>query len=66
MGIENAIASLAVRDLGTSVAWYERVLGKPADSRPMPELAEWRFERGGWLQLYRGPERAGSGRSPSP
>ncbi|HKP77232.1 MAG TPA: VOC family protein [Longimicrobiaceae bacterium] len=27
----------------------------------MPEVAEWKFERGGWLQVYRGPERAGSG-----
>lgn len=27
----------------------------------MPELAEWRFARGGWLQVYQLPERAGSG-----
>ena len=25
----------------------------------MPELAEWKFPRGGWLQVYRLPERAG-------
>jgi predicted enzyme related to lactoylglutathione lyase len=61
MPISNAIASLAVRDFDAAVGWYERLFGRPADSRPMPELAEWKFERGGWLQLYRGPERAGSG-----
>jgi predicted enzyme related to lactoylglutathione lyase len=27
----------------------------------MPEVAEWEFERGGWLQVYQLPERAGSG-----
>ncbi len=27
----------------------------------MPEVAEWSFERGGWLQVYQLPERAGSG-----
>jgi catechol 2,3-dioxygenase-like lactoylglutathione lyase family enzyme len=61
MPVRNAIASLAVRDLTLSLAWYERLLGRPADSRPMAALGEWRFERGGWLQIYEGPERAGSG-----
>ena len=27
----------------------------------MPEVAEWRFPRGGWLQVYQLPERAGNG-----
>ena len=27
----------------------------------MPEVAEWKFERGGWLQVYQLPERAGGG-----
>ena len=27
----------------------------------MPEVAEWKFERGGWLQVYELQERAGSG-----
>ena len=61
MPIENALASVAVADLSAAVEWYTRVLGKPPDSRPMPELAEWKFERGGWLQVYQLPERAGSG-----
>jgi hypothetical protein len=26
----------------------------------MPEVAEWTFPRGGGLQVYRGPERAGN------
>jgi hypothetical protein len=27
----------------------------------MAEVAEWKFERGGWLQVYENAERAGSG-----
>jgi len=61
MSIKNALASVAVKDLNSSVKWYEKVLGKPPDSRPMPEVAEWKFERGGWLQVYQLPDRAGRG-----
>ena len=61
MAIKNALASVAVNDLNTALRWYERVLGRPPDSRPMPEVAEWKFERGGWLQVYSLPARAGSG-----
>jgi predicted enzyme related to lactoylglutathione lyase len=61
MSIDNAIASLAVKNLTSAVAWYEALLGRAADSTPMPEVAEWKFPRGGWLQIYQLPERAGSG-----
>jgi predicted enzyme related to lactoylglutathione lyase len=61
MSIDNAIASVAVKDLNAALAWYERLLGRPADSTPMPEVAEWTFARGGWLQVYQLPERAGHG-----
>ena len=61
MLIKNALASVAVKDLDLAIKWYEKLFGKPADSRPMSELAEWKFERGGWLQVYQLPERAGSG-----
>jgi predicted enzyme related to lactoylglutathione lyase len=61
MSIDNAIASVAVRDLKSAVPWYTALLGRAADSTPMPEVAEWKFSRGGWLQVYQLPERAGSG-----
>ena len=60
MSIMNALASVAVKDLNSATKWYEKLFGRSA-SRPMPEVAEWRFERGGWLQVYQLPERAGSG-----
>lgn len=61
MSIRNALASLAVTDLESALPWYERLLGRPADSRPMDEVAEWKFEGGGWLQVYQRPKRAGLG-----
>jgi predicted enzyme related to lactoylglutathione lyase len=61
MPIKNARASVAVKDMNSAVLWYAKLLGRPADSRPMPEVAEWRFERGGWLQVYLNAERAGCG-----
>jgi predicted enzyme related to lactoylglutathione lyase len=61
MKIDNAIASVAVKDLKAASAWYEKLFRRPADSTPMPEVAEWKFERGGWLQVYELPERAGAG-----
>jgi len=60
MPIINAIASVAVRDLNTAIKWYEALFRK-APTMPMPEVAEWSFERGGWLQVYQLPERAGAG-----
>jgi predicted enzyme related to lactoylglutathione lyase len=61
MSIRNAIASLAVKDLQSASNWYERLFGRPPDSTPMPEVKEWKFEGGGWLQVYQLPERAGKG-----
>jgi len=61
MTIDSALASLAVKDLKSARAWYERLFRRAPDSTPMPEVAEWKFERGGWLQVYQLPERAGGG-----
>jgi catechol 2,3-dioxygenase-like lactoylglutathione lyase family enzyme len=61
MTIDNALASLAVTDLERSVAWYIKALGREPDKRPMPSVAEWAFPRGGGLQVYLLPERAGRG-----
>lgn len=61
MSIDNVLASVAVKNLRAAVTWYERLIGRPADSTPMPEVAEWKFQRGGWLQVYELPERAGRG-----
>ena len=60
MAVQNALASVAVRDLDAATTWYGEVLASPP-AIPMPEVAEWRFPRGGALQVYREPGRAGEG-----
>lgn len=59
--IRNAIASVPVKSVAKAAQWYERLFGRPADSAPMTELVEWKFEGGGWLQVYEAPDRAGRG-----
>lgn len=60
MSINNVLASVAVKDLKLAAAWYAQLLGGPGDM-PTPGVAEWRFPRGGGLQVYQLPERAGNG-----
>jgi predicted enzyme related to lactoylglutathione lyase len=59
MAIVNALAGIMVRDLTTAAAWYEHLLSRPADSRPMEGLAEWRLPDGGWIQVFQDETRAG-------
>ena len=59
MSIQNSLAGIAVRDLNAATRWYEKLLSKPPDQKPMPEVAEWAFPRGGWIQVFRDSDRAG-------
>ena len=60
MAIQNVLASVAVRHIKAASYWYAQLLSC-AGVTPMPELVEWKFPRGGWLQVYQLPERAGQG-----
>ena len=59
MSVSNALAGVAVRDLHASLRWYEYLLDETA-SRPMKEVGEFRFERGGSLQVFEDSHRAGA------
>lgn len=59
MAITNALAGIAVKNLEAAIQWYGLILNRIPDSRPMPNLAEWQFETGGWLQVFEDAERAG-------
>jgi hypothetical protein len=59
MSIRNALAGVAVRDLGASLQWYEHLLDDTA-FRPMKEVGEFHFERGGSLQVFEDTRRAGA------
>jgi predicted enzyme related to lactoylglutathione lyase len=58
--IVNALAGIMVSDLATAEAWYEQLLSRPADARPMDGLAEWKLADGGWIQVFQDTDRAGS------
>jgi glyoxylase I family protein len=60
MTIQHVLAVAPVTDLTTAAAWYERLLGRAPDNRPMPTLVEWRVTDSGWLQVFHDPARAGS------
>jgi catechol 2,3-dioxygenase-like lactoylglutathione lyase family enzyme len=59
MKIERTLAVLPVRDIDAAADWYERLLGRPADARPMPSLAEWVVTDTSTLQVFHDPANAG-------
>ena len=60
MHVSHVLAVAPVRDVDVSVPWYERLLGRPADTRPMPSLADWHLTADAWVQVFQSPEHAGS------
>ncbi|MFI7008381.1 VOC family protein [Streptomyces sp. NPDC050145] len=60
MNIARVLMVAPVRDIDAAVAWYERLLGRPADTRPMPSLADWHLTPNGWLQVFQDLGHAGS------
>jgi catechol 2,3-dioxygenase-like lactoylglutathione lyase family enzyme len=59
MPIKSVLAGIAVADFESALAWYERLLGRPADEIPMDGLGEWHFAQTGWIRLIRDADRAG-------
>ncbi|MCS0636248.1 VOC family protein [Streptomyces sp. LP05-1] len=59
MSVTHVLAVAPVREIEAAVAFYERLLGRPADARPMAGLADWHLTPGGWLQVFQDPEHAG-------
>jgi predicted enzyme related to lactoylglutathione lyase len=60
MTITNALAGIAVDNLAAVLPWYEQIFGRPADARPMADVAEWKFSTGGWVQVATDADRAGA------
>lgn len=59
MTIATVFAHVSCTDLASSIAWYEKLFGKPPLRRPMPGLAEWQFSASAEVQLYEEKEHAG-------
>ena len=60
MTITNALAGIAVDDIVEALDFYEALFGRPADARPMKDVAEWKLPGGGWVQLHTDGDRAGA------
>jgi hypothetical protein len=59
MPIATIFAQVSCSDLEASVAWYEKLFGKPPLRRPMAGLAEWQFTESAEVQLFEAKEHAG-------
>jgi glyoxylase I family protein len=60
MTIEQVLAVVPVADITTASGWYERLVGRTPDNRPMDTLIEWRVTGTGWLQIATDAPRAGT------
>lgn len=60
MTITNALASIAVDDITEALDFYETLFGRPADARPMNDVAEWKLPGGGWVHVATDSDRAGA------
>ena len=58
--ITNALAGIAVDDIAEALEFYERLFGRPADARPMNDVAEWKLPGGGWVHVAADADRAGA------
>jgi hypothetical protein len=61
MALKKIYAQLNCSDLSASGPWYEKLLGRPPDARPMDGLLEWHHHEIAGLQLFENTENAGHG-----
>lgn len=60
MTTTNVLAQIFVSDFDGAPAWYEGLLGRPADRLPMDGTAEWQLAGGGGLQVDRSEKGVGT------
>ena len=58
--VTQVLAGIAVADHDRARAWYERMLGRPPDARPMDGLAEWHYPGTGSIQVVEDADHAGN------
>lgn len=60
MAITDVFSGIPVVDFPSALAWYERLVGRPADFLPNETEAVWRLgEPHGWIYIVLDPDRAG-------
>ncbi len=61
MAIDKIYAHVSCSDLDGSTAWFEKLFGRPPDSRQMAGLVEWHHGKDAGLQLWQDAANAGRG-----
>jgi glyoxylase I family protein len=56
----NVLAVVPVAEFDACVQWYEQLIGRGPDRRPMDGCAEWQLAPTGGIQVYLAPDDAGS------
>ncbi|HEU5470667.1 MAG TPA: VOC family protein [Actinophytocola sp.] len=59
MSISKLLGVVPVGDHAAGTAWYQRLLGRAPDARPMPGLADWHLTDTAWVSVFHDPARAG-------
>ena len=59
MNFTNALAGISVNDIAAAIVWYEKLIGRPPDIRPLDTVAGWQFPGGGWIEVFTDQIRAG-------
>jgi predicted enzyme related to lactoylglutathione lyase len=57
--IDVLFAGVPISDLPRAIAWYGKLLGRPADIVPNDDEVMWKCSQAGWLYVLRDPDRAG-------
>ena len=60
MALAQLFAAVAAADYDSALAWYERLLGRPADFFPKENEAVWQVAPTGWIYLVGDASRAGN------
>ena len=61
MAITECFAGIAVTEIGSARAWYERLLGRAPDMLPHENEAVWQLAESGWVYVVADSDRAGNG-----
>lgn len=61
LNVRSIYAAMPSSDMSRSESFYEALIGRPADSRPMPVLTQWEWNGEIVLQIVDDAQRAGGG-----
>lgn len=57
--VQGIYAVAIVTDFDAAISWYAAFMGRPADDRPFPGMAQWRNMGAAGLQVWQDERRAG-------